>query len=496
MFDPVTVVREKFLHFTPWTCASEPDTYFDLLGFVEKEVEEIKNAVNKLTEKDIEDARIELLARHYVVKGLQDIKELEKIYENLFGKPPLIFAKTVQQRIAEIQKEVPTQPLAPKAEEHTEQEVEEAPEPNADWLAHVLIDLMDGLKQGDPKALQFKQELKNAITEIEDELNPTTVCEFIGSVFICEPCPRHRSKDDAMIIYPSKTKKKSLFFCLKDPETKYDDPYAIPNTSLADTQVLETYARLLWAPWRDYIRGEAEVIVRYYHSVYGDTGANKDTLQKLASIYQRIFGIKVPMTVLGVAIDRLTPSALTSGSAPSGSLPKIEPDPKTVVDTWDISVDNLYAKVVGLYKEKFTACYKVGYMLFCEPCPIHPDKEGDMLILDPLARVGIVYQPLWTCVFDPWTYYDRPNHSFPPMPENLLDAFDELQESYSKEDIARGRAELVARHFALAFPQELLSDRERAKRTLKQVYRALFKETPSQDTVELMAKRVFGDGHK
>ncbi len=493
MFDPLTAEKEKFLHFVPWTCASDPYTYFDLLVFTDSEIQEIKNM--KLTEKDIEDARAELLARHYITKGLQNIKDLIHIYEDLFGKAPLNFTSLVQQRINVIKNEAPTQPLPSKAEP-TEQEVEEAPAPSPDWIGHILIELMDGIKAGDPNALKFKEMLKSTTKEIEDSLNPTTICEYVGSVFICEPCPRHKDSKDVMIIYPDRDSQKTIYFCLNSPGEKFDDPYLIPDVRLGDAQVLETFGGLIWKQWRDYVRGEAEVLVRFYRLMHDNKTDAIDTMRLFSNVYQRIFGKKAPITTLSIALDKLSPP-ISSGkhSANIESLPKIEPDPTTVVNTWNFSIDNLYAKIVGLYKNKFSACYKVGYMLFCEPCPIHPDKKGDMLVLDPLARIGIVWEPLWTCTYDPYTYYERPTHDFAPLPGNIVDAFDELQETYSDSDIEKSRVELLARYFSLVFSPnpkdfETAEGRAKIKMILKPLYWSLFRDSPEGSALDKVVERL------
>ncbi len=366
--------------------------------------------------------------------------------------------------------------------------------PETDWLEEFWKEFIAKFKTGDQKAKEFAKALGKAIEDIQSSLVSTTVCEYMGSTFFCSPCPRHKKSDDIMFIYPSENEKKPIFFCLEEPDAKFEDPYLIPNVRFADAQTLEIYGRLLHKLLVKRDRAEAEIITRYYRAKYGNRAVTVfNQKQLLEGIYFRLFGRKAPTEVILRAMRKLARLPVASGRPIITSGLKIEPDPNTAIKKWDVSVEDVYAKIVGFYREKFTSCYKIGYMLFCEPCPLHGIK-GDMIILDPLAKIGSVREPLWTCALDPWSYYDRPNRDFPPLPENILDTFDELQESYSKKEIIESRVELAVRYFALNFTEDVISDKKRAKKMLRLIYRALFDENPTAGVIELMLKKVFSNG--
>ncbi len=509
MFDYVTPIKENFHHFVAFTCAYDPSTYFDLLAFDENEINALKQAVPKLSVQELEDARYDLLARHYVIKKMKSVVELEKIHEQLFGKAPKDFTKEVRKWIEVIEEEAPlhsdrkplevpdaTPPSVPVQEMYGI--IVEEPKPNVEWLKKIWWEFVGAIKQGDPKALQFKEMLKSAVRDIEDSLNPSTVCEYVDAVFLCEPCPKHHDKSDTMIIYPSYSKtdsgeiKKSIYFCLKDPDAKFNDPYTIPEVSYADSQVLETYGKLIWKQWRDYHKGEAEVIARYYKLYYSDkTGLN--TARTLATIYEKIFGKKASAVTLSYALDKILPPAQPRKSSVTGiDLSKIEPDPSTKVDKWEFTVDELYSKVVGFYN--FKECYKIGYMLFCRPCPLHPNKNGDMLVLDPLARVGALSGVWWTCTYDPY-FYNEELPDYPRMPKTLRESFDELLETYTKRDIEESRAELMTRYFALVFspdPRDFGDEvgRRKLKMIITPIYHHLFHEEPTEEVLDQIVGRL------
>ncbi len=179
-----------------------------------------------------------------------------------------------------------------------------------EWLRQFWAEFISKYKAGDPQALQFAKSLGEAIADIQSVLTPTTVCKFVGAFFFCSPCPRHRDKSDAMIIYPDKDTKKTLYFCLKAPQERFEEPSQIPGLRLGDEETLEVFGRLVWRQSHDYARGEAEVLVRYYRLVYGGKPAER---QRLESIYLRLFGKKAPLTVLSIAIAKLEPSVPEGG---------------------------------------------------------------------------------------------------------------------------------------------------------------------------------------
>ncbi|AGG36559.1 hypothetical protein SMF1_0012 [Sulfolobales Mexican fusellovirus 1] len=362
------------------------------------------------------------------------------------------------------------------------------PAPN--WLEEFWKEFLTKLKQGDPKAKDFAKALGDAISDIKTSLVPTTFCQFAGSVFLCEPCPVHKSRVDAMVIYPDLENKKTLYFCLRDYTQKFEDPYAIPGMRLGDAQVLETYAKYLYKQTLDFERGEAEVIARVYILLKGrPKNVNKEVLVTLAEIYKRVFNKKAPVGVISLATDILVPRKVQFGDVVIEDAEPITPDTKTAMSAWEFTLSDVYAKIAGLYN--FKNCYKVGHLLFCEPCPLHPDIPGDYAVFNPVAKIGEVKEPLWTCVHDAFTFHDRFSHSFSPLPEAIVDALDEIRESISREEKEKGYATLVALYFNMHMPREYRTEAI-AKKELTRLYKSLTGYFPKQELVEKMYEMIKG----
>ncbi len=100
------------------------------------------------------------------------------------------------------------------------------------------------------------------------------------------------------------------------------------------------------------------------------------------------------------------------------------------------NIDDVYEEIIPQMMVKgFSECKKIGYMIFCRPCPYHPNDQHDALYVDPLnstVRCAKEYS------------VERENTYL------SLDQIVMLRESAEKaksRDIESARAEVVERHY-------------------------------------------------
>ncbi len=82
-------------------------------------------------------------------------------------------------------------------------------------------------------------------------------------------------------------------------------------------------------------------------------------------------------------------------------------------------------------------CQKIGYGLFCSPCPMHKEDKYDMIIFDKYAPKRGFY---WTCAKEPKQYTD----SFPGLTSEETEEMAKI--SVTKGEIQRTRSEIIARY--------------------------------------------------
>jgi len=84
-----------------------------------------------------------------------------------------------------------------------------------------------------------------------------------------------------------------------------------------------------------------------------------------------------------------------------------------------------------------TECQKLGYALFCGPCPLHPQEKNDRLIFNIYApRKGF----FWTCAKEPTVYTD----SFPGLTDEEIQEIQDIK--VTKNEIQKTRVEIISRH--------------------------------------------------
>jgi len=84
-----------------------------------------------------------------------------------------------------------------------------------------------------------------------------------------------------------------------------------------------------------------------------------------------------------------------------------------------------------------TECEKVGYALFCYPCPKHPGNKYDRLIFNKFGPTRDFY---WACALSPLEYTD----SFVSLTDEEIEEMNEIK--VAKPEIAKTRIEIIARH--------------------------------------------------
>nr|AHA92077.1 hypothetical protein [Los Azufres archaeal virus 2] len=121
-------------------------------------------------------------------------------------------------------------------------------------LRQFWVEFDKRLKEGDPKAYQFKEALKRVLEDIlRSAHTPTISCEEkVGYALLCKPCPRHQERYDALIIMPTQGEKVVTrgvgysiegikLICAKEPKEPIRDLNTAWGISLANAEVLEEY---------------------------------------------------------------------------------------------------------------------------------------------------------------------------------------------------------------------------------------------------------------
>ncbi len=84
IYDPVTPLRYFFHNFVPFTCEFS-DTYFDLIGFTDKEVAELRQILHELKKEDFQRLEAETILYFAKIKSKPASRErLRAYYEILF----------------------------------------------------------------------------------------------------------------------------------------------------------------------------------------------------------------------------------------------------------------------------------------------------------------------------------------------------------------------------------------------------------------------------
>ncbi len=90
IFDPITPLRYHFHHFVPFTCEVS-DVYFDLLGFTDENIAELRQILHELKKEDFQRLEAETILYFAKSKGKPATRKmLASYYHMLFkNKAPL-----------------------------------------------------------------------------------------------------------------------------------------------------------------------------------------------------------------------------------------------------------------------------------------------------------------------------------------------------------------------------------------------------------------------
>ncbi len=143
--------------------------------------------------------------------------------------------------------------------------------------------------------------------------------------------------------------------------------------------------------------------------------------------------------------------------------------------------------IVAMRVNYNSECEKVGYGLFCYPCPIHPQEKHDRLVFNKFAPQKDFF---WTCCKNPLEYRD----SFPGL---TTEEIEELwQINVPRSEIQKTRVEIIARH--ILSNAYIISIKNGEKYALFQYYPEKGKyELTGRQVMEVEIQRVhseiFGD---
>nr|AHA92079.1 hypothetical protein [Los Azufres archaeal virus 2] len=119
----------------------------------------------------------------------------------------------------------------------------------------------------------------------------------------------------------------------------------------------------------------------------------------------------------------------------------------TEVEETPRSIDDIYLELRAQLDGKVNECHVKGHILFCKPCPDHPDVEGDMLFYDP-------FRARWACLKDPYTPKtsialfgeEGVEYELPTLSSKAEEA---LRKKAKSNVVYTGEAEVVELHFVL-----------------------------------------------
>ncbi len=106
------------------------------------------------------------------------------------------------------------------------------------------------------------------------------------------------------------------------------------------------------------------------------------------------------------------------------------------------SLSDFYQQLSPLFFKQYgTECRQIGYALFCEPCPEHPQEKNDAMILDILSPVKGM---LFSCTKET-AYSDK----YAVFNETEISVIQELKKVVRPKEIDTTRSEIVERSYVL-----------------------------------------------